>query len=83
MPDFDVSIAGTKERRLTQPISRWAYERSFQGIKYTSRFEHDFTCWAIFEGASFTAAGDPEVIARDDPDLIRAAHIFDLRLPGE
>lgn len=37
MHDFDVSIAGTTERRVKQSISRWAYERGFQGIKYTSR----------------------------------------------
>jgi hypothetical protein len=83
MRDFDVSIAGTKERRLTQPISRWAHERGFQGIKYTSRFGHDFTCWAIFEGAAFTADGDPEIIPANDLDLIRAARIFQLRLPDE
>lgn len=68
-------------RALTCGIARWAYEWGFSGIRYGSRFEERFDCWAIFERpdqVAFRRAGASEPIAPDDPDLLAALHLFGL-----
>lgn len=69
-----VPIAGD-ERRLTQAISRWAFERGFDGIAYTSRLDHRYTCWAVFEGGAsrIHPLGPPDLLNPDDPDFARVA----------
>jgi hypothetical protein len=76
--DFDLSDALGRNRRLTQTIARFAFEDGFQGIAYKSRFDVNFTCWAIFEGAQFEPIGR-FAFMRNDPDLIEAARRFSLR----
>lgn len=76
--DFDLSDALSRNRRLTKPIARFAEERGFRGIAYTSRFDITFDCLAIFEGAEFEAL-ERRSIERDDPDLIEAARRHNLR----
>ena len=78
IPDFDVSAALGPSRALTQAISRWAYERSYQGIVYASRLDSGLNCWAIFEGAVIDPSGPPEGITPDDPDLLAVAALFQL-----
>jgi len=36
-------------RRITQLVSRVAYEQGYQGICYRSRYSHDLENWALFE----------------------------------
>jgi hypothetical protein len=63
LADVDLSAATGRlailgeERRLTQEISRWAFEHDYHGIVYTSRLHHRFACWAIFESASIQTPG--------------------------
>lgn len=76
--DFDLSDALGRNRRLTRLIARFAEERGFRGVAYSSRFDLAFDCWAIFEGAGFEAL-DRRPITRDDPDLIEAARRHNLR----
>lgn len=78
--DFDLGDSLSRDRRLTKTIARFAHENGFQGIAYTSRFGSEFDCWAIFEGAHFEAIGR-RPIARDDPDLLHVAGLFDLNVP--
>jgi hypothetical protein len=81
LDDFDLRVAVGSNRRLTQTIARWAYERDFQGIAYTSRHGADLDCWTIFEGSRF----EPEEIAlvdAQDPDLVIAARRLGLRMPS-
>jgi hypothetical protein len=47
--DFDISIATSSERRLTQPIGNWAFEQGYQGIIYCTRFDPRLACYAIVE----------------------------------
>ncbi len=54
-------------------MSRFAYDNGFHGIAYISRFDDNFDCWAIFEGARFDVV-DRVPIARDDPDLLYKDH---------
>lgn len=77
--DFDLSDALSRDRKLTQAIAAWAYDKGFHGIIYKSRLDAAFDCWAIFEGAQI----EPlviESIARDDPDLHAVAQSLGLQL---
>ena len=81
--DFDVSAATSSARPLTQRIGVWAYDRGYQGIVSCSRFDPGLTCWAIFEraGGVRIVSIDIQPLVRDDPDLIRAADLFELAIP--
>jgi hypothetical protein len=78
LTDLDLGDMLSRNRRLTQRISRWAYEHDYRGIVYASRFNAGANLWAIFEGAQFDAVGVPQPILPDDPDLIEAARLFGL-----
>ncbi len=78
LPDLDVSTVRSLNRNLTRVIARWAYDHGYNGVAYTSRFDDDLDCWAIFEGAAFRRAGPPEVILPDDPDFRETLHLFNL-----
>jgi hypothetical protein len=86
LADVDLSVAtgvmpmAGDERRFTQAISRWAYERSYHGIVYTSRLHHRFTGWAVFDSASILPIGDPVPIAPVDRDFVRIARSFGLSI---
>jgi hypothetical protein len=77
-----VSILG-QERRLTQEISRWAFEHDYHGIVYTSRLHHRFACWAIFESARIQTLGAPAPITPADRDLMRIARAFGLTVESQ
>jgi hypothetical protein len=74
-----IAIAG-EERRFTQAVSRWAFERDYQGVVYTSRLHHRFTCWAVFESATIQRVGAPELITSADRDFVRIARSFGLSI---
>ena len=77
-------------RAFTQQISRLVYEclgddgEPFAGIRYASRLGDEFENWALFEptasGADPLRAPQVERITGDDPDLLRAAALLQLRL---
>lgn len=76
-------------RALTQHVSRWIYERSDQdgtrryaGIHYPSRLGDDLENWAIFEPADLDAQPEHDIgtIPLDDPELLAAMHLHNLRL---
>lgn len=66
------------DRRLTQLIARWAYDNAYAGVAYSCSHDLRLTCWAVFEGAAFSAVPPPLRIERDDPDLIAIAKEFEL-----
>lgn len=76
LEDLDLSGGAGPKRQLTQAVARWAYERKYRGLAYSSRFDATLTCWAIFEGAAFEPFGLPEPILPDDPDLVSVARSF-------
>lgn len=79
LEDFDLSVAVGSNRRLTQVISRWAFERDFQGIAYASRHGADLYLWAIFEGSRFEPV-EIALVDAHDPDLVIAADRLGLRV---
>jgi hypothetical protein len=78
--DFDAGTVLSPDRRLTQTVSRWAFEHGYNGVAFPSRFEPTYTNWAIFEGAAIEPVGVPEPIPRDDPDLGAVARRYVLML---
>jgi hypothetical protein len=89
LADVDLSAATGRlailgeERRLTQEISRWAFEHDYHGIVYTSRLHHRFACWAIFESASIQTLGAPAPITPADRDFMRIARAFRLTVESQ
>lgn len=80
LPDLDISAVSGPSRVLTQTITRWAYDHAYQGIVYSSRLDHSFNCWAIFEGANYTPDGPPAPLTPDDEDLRAVAALLGLTL---
>jgi hypothetical protein len=78
LADLDLSGVVGPGRQLTQAIARWAYEHTYAGLVYSSRFDAALTCWAIIEGAAFDPVGLPEPILPGDPDLALVAQTFGL-----
>lgn len=94
--DFDLGGVFGGGRRLTQLMARFAYERScddgspaFHGVRYVSRLNPRWECWALFDtrlGYSPTGPGslgpgdappisasEPQTIGTDNPGLLEAA----------
>lgn len=44
LADFDMGDALSRERVVTQQLSRWAYEHDYRALAYTSRFGSEFDC---------------------------------------
>lgn len=80
MADLDLSDVVSRDRRLTQAISRWAYAEGYHGVVYASRFGSGTSLWAIFETAQFEAMGVAQPILPDDPDLLAVAKLFGLAI---
>lgn len=78
LSDLDLSRVLGPHRTLTQSIARWAYERDYAGLVYSSRLDDSYSLWAIFEGARYEPLGLPEPIVPDDPDLAATARLFGL-----
>jgi hypothetical protein len=78
--DFDLGDALSRNRRLTQAIGRFAFANGFHGIAYRSRFDGNFDCWAVFEGARSEAVAHLP-ITKEDSDLREAARRFNLTIP--
>lgn len=82
--DFDMAHALSQDRRLTQHVARWVYDRNYRAIVYPSRFGAQYDCWVVFGGSTpaepppFTPLGTAR-IQPDDPDLLQAVRTFNLR----
>jgi hypothetical protein len=76
--DLDLSRVLGPRRLITQTIARWAFDRGYAGLAYSSRLDSNLALWAVFEGASFDPIGLPELITPDDADLVATARLFGL-----
>ncbi len=81
---FDLAVATSSERALTQPIALWAYRRGYHGIVYRTRHDPDLRCWAIFSvfGAAEFVDVEESSIATDDEDLRAVVDAWNLTLPA-
>lgn len=82
--DLDVSTVRGGDRRVTRWISQWVYDQVdetgrpyFAGIRYLSRLETTWECWAVFDDVVMTEL-EQRSIHRTDPALRRVARMFEL-----
>lgn len=88
--DVDLSSVTSQQRRFTQGIARYIHEQvddegnpRFAGIRYPSRLNPDWECWAVFDDRIRHLPGWPNIpssIFPDDPDLREVARLFGLTI---
>ncbi len=83
LDDIDLSAVIGPHRTLTQHLARYVYEQVdenglplFAGIRYLSRLNADWECWAIFDTRMQHTPAMPESILPDDPGLIEVIELF-------
>jgi hypothetical protein len=88
--DIDLSLLTSQERRFTQGCARYIYDQldesgkpRFAGIRYLSRLDPEWECWAVFEDRvrhMLGWPGFPATPAPDDNDLLSVARLFNLTI---
>lgn len=88
--DVDLSTLMGPQRLFTQHCARHIYELTdalgrprFAGIRYVSRLDATWECWAIFSDRLHHAPGSPGFpfdIQPQDPDLVAIARTFRLTI---
>jgi len=88
VPDVDLGAVAGPNRRLTQEVARYVYGRQdpeeqplHAGIRYLSRLNPEWELWAIFADRIRRSPHEvTESIRVDDPDLLEAASLLNLRI---
>jgi hypothetical protein len=87
LQDFDLSTVTGPMRDMTRECARSVYEMTdgdgtplYAGIRYVSRLNPEWECWAIFHDRMIHRPGFPHTISPDDPDLIAIAKLFGLSI---
>jgi len=85
LPDCDLSAIMGPSRQLTQHLARYIYDltdsqghSAFAGLRYTSRLNPQWPCWALFEDR-IRDEYQPSIsqsIMPDDEGLVAAARLF-------
>lgn len=85
--DLDLSTVTGPMREMTRECARCIYSRVssdgepiYAGIRYLSRLNPEWECWAIFHDRMVHTPDVPEAIAPDDPDLCEVASLFNLSI---
>jgi hypothetical protein len=84
--DLDVSTVRGGDRRVTRLIGQWAYDQSdddgaprFGGVRYLSRLNSSWECWAAFGDVEIREVERHSVLA-SDPALRRIAKLYGLKV---
>jgi hypothetical protein len=82
--DLDIPTVRGGDRRITRWIAKWAFEHRdadglpvFAGIRYLSRLNTDWECWAVFHDVEIKEISR-EPIERENLALKTIARHFDL-----
>jgi hypothetical protein len=82
--ELDVATVRGADRRITRWIAKWAYDarddngdRRFAGIRYLSRLDTAWECWAIFDETEIVEL-ERQTIAQQHEDLQAVARSFGL-----
>jgi hypothetical protein len=82
--DLDVATVRGGDRRITRWIGKWTFEArdengdpAYAGIRYLSRLNTDWECWAVFHDASIAETARMPIM-RQNPDLRSIAKTFGL-----
>ncbi|MDP9357468.1 MAG: RES domain-containing protein [Chloroflexota bacterium] len=88
--EIDLSSVTSQQRRFTQFCAQYIHDEvdeagqpALAGIRYLSRLNPEWECWAIFDDRIRHEPGfpaPPESIFPDDRDLETVAHLFDLTI---
>lgn len=83
---LDISILRGPDRRVTRLLSDYVWSltdnsghRRFAGIRYLSRHNSDWECWAAFEDTPLMVL-EQIVIKEEMPELQEVASCFGLRV---
>jgi hypothetical protein len=86
LDDLDVATVRGGDRRITRAISWWAHQHRddegrymFAGVRYLSRLESEWECWAVFDDAHLTEL-NRQPILREDHALLRVANRYGIRV---
>ncbi len=80
MPHLDTTELRSRDRIVTQAVSRRIHDRGFAGIVFGSLLDSG-RCWALFEDrAALESRGDVVELADDLPDLVRVCAEFGLTI---
>jgi len=81
--DLDVGLIRGPDRRVTRLIADWAFnaagqgESLYGGIRYLSRINSDWVCWAVFHDVELEVV-DKQPITVSMPALEKVAKLFEL-----
>lgn len=85
--DIDLSTVTGPMREMTRECARCIYTRLssegrplYAGIRYLSRLNPEWECWAIFHDRMVHSPDVPETITPDDPDLAEVASLFNMSI---
>jgi hypothetical protein len=85
--EIDLSALTSGQRRFTQRCARHIHDLRddrgrprFAGLRYVSRLDAAWECWAIFDDRFRHTPSFPDTIAADDPDLLAIARVFRLTI---
>jgi len=82
--DLDVATVRGGDRRITRWIGQWAYDARdaegdsrFAGVRYLSRLNTDWECWAVFDDVAIAELNRRPILAGDEA-LVRVAKVYGL-----
>lgn len=82
MEHLDISEVRSRDRVVTQTLSRFVFDRGGAGILYRSNLD-DSPCVALFEGRStVTADGEAQLLADLPDELLQVCDELGLECPG-
>ena len=88
LSDIDLGTVVGPQRRFTQEAARYIYELTdddgmpeYAGIRYVSRLNSGWECWAIFHDRMLHTTFPNESIFPNDAGLFEAARVLGLVLP--
>jgi hypothetical protein len=86
LTDVDAAAAMSAHRPLTQAFARYVFEQlddgqpRYAGIRYRSRLNLDWECWAVFDCRMEHTPSPPQAIHPDNPALLAVARLYGLRI---
>ena len=87
LPDIDLGAVAGPSRRLTQEAARFIHEQHdrsgrprYAGIRYTSRLDRTWECWAVFDDRLHHHVTRVDAIGARDPGLREAARLLGVRV---